>query len=57
MEKMEYMKMIEAIMFAVGRPVTIDELVATLNCEKEIVEEIIEDIAKKYSEENAGIVS
>ena len=56
MEKIEYMKMTEAIMFAVGRPVTIEEFVAALDVEKEMILEIMEDIAKKYSEENAGIV-
>lgn len=56
MEYIEYEKVVEAIMFAVGRPVTVEELITTLDCEKYVIGQVIENIGKKYSEENSGIV-
>lgn len=53
---MEKQKVIEAILFAVGRPVTTDELIATLECEKEEVEQVLENLGKIFSEEKSGIV-
>lgn len=51
-----YEKNIEAIMFAIGRPVTIEELMSALDVAKETVNEVIENIQKKYSPETSGIV-
>ena len=46
---------IEAILFAAGREVTIDELKLILELKKEEIETIIENMNLKYKEENRGI--
>ena len=53
MEKME--AIVEAILFAAGRPVEINELITTLELSEEEIENIIKKMQEKYEEENRGI--
>lgn len=46
---------VEAVMFALGREITVDELSSTLMIDKEEIEKIIEFLSEKYSG-NCGIV-
>ena len=46
---------IEAVMFALGREITVDELSTILMKDKEAVQECIENLSKKYSD-SCGIV-
>lgn len=49
MENLE--NIVEAVLFALGREISVDELSMTLGEEKEKIEEVIGSIGKKYSEE------
>ncbi len=53
MEKME--AIVEAILFAAGRPVETNELITTLELSEEEIENIIKKMQEKYEEENRGI--
>ena len=53
MEKME--AIVEAILFAEGRPVETNELITTLELSEEEIENIIKKMQEKYEEENRGI--
>ena len=53
MEKME--AIVEAILFAAGRPVEKNELITTLELSEEEIENIIKKMQEKYEEENRGI--
>lgn len=46
---------IEAILFAAGRPVKINELILNLELQKEDIEKLIEKMQEEYSKENRGI--
>ena len=53
MEKME--AIVEAILFAAGRPVETNELITTLELSEEEIKNIIKKMQEKYEEENRGI--
>ena len=52
---MEIESIIEAILFASGRIVKINELILVLEKNKEEIEEIIKNMQEKYKKENRGI--
>lgn len=49
MENLE--NIVEAVLFALGREISVEELSTTLGEEKKKIEEVVENIGKKYSEE------
>ena len=53
MEKQKIEQIIEAILFAAGRVVTIKELMVALEISQEKIEDIIEEMQESY--ENRGI--
>ncbi len=55
MEKNKVKGIIEAILFASGKVVTLDELMISLEMDKKEIAEIIEEMIKEYEEENRGI--
>lgn len=55
MEKARIKGIIEAILFASGRVITLDELALSLEIDKKEVTEIIEEMKKDYDQENRGI--
>ena len=56
MENENLEKIVEAVLFALGREITPDELSATLEVEKEYVIEAIEKIEKKYCGDSGVIL-
>ena len=55
MEKGKIKSVVEAILFAAGRPVLLDELVVNLEISKEEIQTIIEQMQEEYSNEYRGI--
>ena len=55
MEDKKINGIIEAILFAAGRPVKIEELILNLELNKEEIEKIIKQMQKEYEPENRGI--
>ena len=55
MEDKKINGIIEAILFAAGRPVKIEELILNLELNKEEIEKIIKQMQKEYESENRGI--
>ena len=55
MEINKLKSMIEAILFAAGRPVTKNEIVLTLEISEEDVENIIQNMQEEYKNESRGI--
>ena len=55
MEKDKIKGIIEAILFASGRVVTLDELMISLEMDKKEISNIIEELIKEYKEEKRGI--
>ena len=55
MEKDKIKGIIEAILFASGRVVTLDELMLSLEMDKKEISNIIEELIKEYKEEKRGI--
>ncbi len=55
MERAKIKGIIEAILFASGRVVTLDELVLSLEVDKKEISEIIEEMIKEGKEESRGI--
>lgn len=53
MEKKE--AIIESILFAAGRPVERKELITVLELSEEEIEELIQDMQRKYKDQNRGI--
>ena len=55
MEKNKVKGIIEAILFASGKVITLDELMISLEMDKKEIAEIIEEMMKEYEEEKRGI--
>ena len=55
MEKEKIKGIIEAILFASGRVVTLDELVLSLEINKDEISKLIEEMKEEYKKENHGI--
>lgn len=55
MEKENIKGIIEAMLFAAGRIVTINELIINLELSKEDIQNIIEEMKKEYNKESRGI--
>ena len=55
MEKEKIKGIIEAILFASGRVVTLDELVLSLELDKDEISKIIEEMKEEYKKDNRGI--
>lgn len=55
MEKDKVKGVIEGILFASGRAITLEELELSLEIEKKEIAEIIEEMKKEYESENRGI--
>lgn len=51
----DIVKNIEAILFAVGRSVSVEELMAALDVDKSVVEEALKLLKEKYNTETSGI--
>lgn len=55
MEKEKNKSIIEAILFAAGRAVTVNELIMSLEISKNEIEDIIEQMQEEYKKESRGI--
>lgn len=55
MEKEKIKSIIEAILFAAGRAVTVNELIMSLEISKNEIEDIIEKMQEEYKKESRGI--
>lgn len=55
MEKEKIKSIIEAILFAAGRAVTVNELIMSLEISKNEIEDIIEQMQEEYKKESRGI--